>query len=46
MNRHMQERHKIQHNKRVAKHFNKLDHTLENLRLAGIKKVKGTKKGS
>ena len=28
-------------NKRIAKHFNKPDHTLENIRLAVIKKVKG-----
>ena len=31
-------------NKPVAEHFNKLDHTLENLRLAVIKKVKGKTK--
>ena len=31
-------------NKPVAKHFNKSDHTLENLRLAVIKKAKGKTK--
>ena len=31
-------------NKPVAKHFNKPNHTLENLRLAMIKKVKGKTK--
>ena len=31
-------------NKPVAKHFNTPDHTLENLRLAVIKKVKGKTK--
>ena len=31
-------------NKPVAEHFNKPDHTLENLRLVVIKKVKGKTK--
>ena len=31
-------------NKPVAEHFNKPDHTLENLRFAVIKKVKGKTK--
>ena len=30
--------------KPVAKHFNKTDHTLDNLRLAVIKEVKGKRK--
>ena len=36
----------IKHNRKkpVAEHFNKPDHTLENLRLAVIKKVKGKTK--
>ena len=36
----------IKHNRSntVAEHFNKLDHTLRNLRLAVIKKVKGKTK--
>ena len=43
MNRHRKD---IKHNrnKPVAEDFNKPDHTLENLRLAVIKKVKGTTK--
>ena len=43
MNGHRKE---IKHNrnKPVAEHFNKFDHTLENLRLAVIKKVKGKTK--
>ena len=39
-------RRNIKHNKNkpVAKHFNKLDHTLENFRLEMIIKVKGKSK--
>ena len=43
MNRHRSD---IKHNrnKPVAEHFNKPDHTLENFRLAAIKKVQGKTK--